>query len=409
MKRNSKKCFSIILSFAMMASSFSMTNVFSEAKAKLTKTKISMKVGQKKTITIKGKVKKATYRFTTSSKKTATVSSTGVVSAKKAGKVTIIVKEVIKKKSKKIGEVRVTIAAADKGTKPVATATPTAEPTATPEPTKTPRPTIKPSGPTPTPFVEAPGYEVPKEMFTIYKPSRGGEVEAFTYPSTVVAEGKTVERRALVALPPNYKKEKKYPVVYACHGFNMAPESLKIDGVPDVTGNAIAEDVVRDMIVVLPNLCADENNGQNIAAYDNFINDLTQCLMPAIEEHYSVLTGRENTAICGFSMGGRASLQIGLKRPDLFGYIGAFCPAPGVLEFFPDNSFRLPEEYVDNTLILIVKGSDDNLVAGNPENYYKALLANNTPAQYYIAKGGHGKQVYLHGYYNLIKRAFPKQ
>lgn len=52
--------------------------------------------------------------------------------------------------------------------------------------------------------------------------------------------------------------------------------------------------------------------------YDYIINDLTKVLMPAINKEYSTLTGRENTAVCGFSMGGRETLNIGIRRPDLF-------------------------------------------------------------------------------------------
>ena len=77
---------SICLSLALAASSFSTASLISDAKAKLTKTKLTMKVGEKKTITIKGKVAKAKYSFTSSSKKKATVTSRGVVKAKKTGK-----------------------------------------------------------------------------------------------------------------------------------------------------------------------------------------------------------------------------------------------------------------------------------------------------------------------------------
>lgn len=69
---------------------------------------------------------------------------------------------------------------------------------------------------------------------------------------------------------------------------------------------------------------------EGIAPYDNFINDLANDLMPFIEENYSVLTGRENQAIAGFSMGGREALYIGFTRPDLFGYVLAIAPAPGL-------------------------------------------------------------------------------
>ena len=89
------------------------------------------------------------------------------------------------------------------------------------------------------------------------------------------------------------------------------------------------------MIVVFPYIytsktkeACDGLNLENSLNYDNFIHDLTNDLMPYIEKNFSVKTGRENTAITGFSMGARESLFIGLTRSDLFGYVGAACPAP---------------------------------------------------------------------------------
>ena len=74
------------------------------------------------------------------------------------------------------------------------------------------------------------------------------------------------------------------------------------------------------MIAVFPYIYASEKqdscsgmNEENNAAYDNFINELTNDLMPYIESHYSVKTGKDNTAIMGFSMGGRESLYISMK------------------------------------------------------------------------------------------------
>ena len=93
-------CFS--LSFALLASALNplfSADVF--AKAKLAKTKITLTVGQKKKITIKGKKKKAKYTFKASNKKVS-VNKKGVVTAKKAGKTKITVKEKLKKKTKKI-------------------------------------------------------------------------------------------------------------------------------------------------------------------------------------------------------------------------------------------------------------------------------------------------------------------
>ena len=214
----------------------------------------------------------------------------------------------------------------------------------------------------------------------------------------------------MVALPVGYRETKKYPVVYALHGFNCWYKSMIDDGAPAISWNTASLDEARDVILVCPAVCANSSGQQTVEAYDTFINDMIQCLMPAIEKEYSVLTGRENTAIWGFSMGGRESLQIGLKRPDLFGYIGAMCPAPGVLDHFKDG-LKLPDEYKDNTLILIAKGANDNLVGNNPFIYHQELEKNGTPHLYYetmgFGGGGHERRVFLHGYYNLLVRAFP--
>ena len=45
-------------------------------------------------------------------------------------------------------------------------------------------------------------------------------------------------------------------------------------------------------------------NADNYKYYDLFREELLYCLMPHINSTYSVKTGRNNTAIAGFSMGG---------------------------------------------------------------------------------------------------------
>ena len=52
------------------------------------------------------------------------------------------------------------------------------------------------------------------------------------------------------------------------------------------------------------------------------INDL----IPFIESDFRALTGRENRAMAGLSMGGLHTLQITLTNLDLFSYIGGFSP-----------------------------------------------------------------------------------
>ncbi|MDE7104810.1 MAG: hypothetical protein K2O36_02890 [Ruminococcus sp.] len=97
--------------------------------------------------------------------------------------------------------------------------------------------------------------------------------------------------------------------------------------VHNMLGNLTSTDDAEKMIVVFPYIYTSKYQEDcsglelvNSLYYDNFINDLTTDLMLYINSNFSVKTGRENTAITGFLIGGRESLFIGLTRSDLFRY-----------------------------------------------------------------------------------------
>lgn len=443
-----KQTISIGLCFALAVSTLSaFTPATAAAKAKLVKKKLTLTVGQKKKISIKSKKKKAKYSFKASNKK-ASVSKSGVITAKKAGKVKITVKEKLKKKTRKVGTITVTIkkkiaqnttVPALNTPTPVVTATPAAspsnEPTAEPTATATATPTPKV---TPTPFPENPEFSNIPKGYTAKNQANKGEVERFEYESTEYisddesAKKTPIDRYAMVVLPKDYSKTKKYPVVYMLHGLSDTPESMVGNGILNdgagtqyVVWNAIANGDVKECIVVYPCVCCNEEgkssfntDAKTASYYDYIINDLTKVLMPAINKEYSTLTGRENTAVCGFSMGGRETLNIGIRRPDLFSGIGLFNPAPGALDggdMLTKADLKLADEYINSTYIQITKGATDTVVGSNPTNYYNALKAAGIPCSYYVTmggdpagkgNGGHWSTVYHHGLYNFLKRIF---
>ena len=445
-----KQTISIGLCFALAVSTLSaFTPATAAAKAKLVKKKLTLTVGQKKKIAIKSKKKKAKYSFKASNKK-ASVSKSGVITAKKAGKVKIAVKEKLKKKTRKVGTITVTIkkkiaqnttVPALNTPTPVVTATPaaspsnepTAKPTATATATATPTPKV-----TPTPFPENPEFSNIPKGYTAKNQANKGEVERFEYESTEYisddesAKKTPIDRYAMVVLPKDYSKTKKYPVVYMLHRLSDTPESMVGNGILNdgagtqyVVWNAIANGDVKECIVVYPCVCCNEEGKSNFntdaktaSYYDYIINDLTKVLMPAINKEYSTLTGRENTAVCGFSMGGRETLNIGIRRPDLFSGIGLFNPAPGALDggdMLTKADLKLADEYINSTYIQITNGATDTVVGSNPTNYYNALKAAGIPCSYYVTmggdpagkgNGGHWSTVYHHGLYNFLKRIF---
>ncbi len=441
-KTKASICSALVL--GLLCSVVSQGNVSSAGKAKLKTKKVYMTVGEKKKIVVKKMNKKAEYLFVSSSKSKAAVSKKGVITAKKAGTVTVTVKEKYKKKTRKLGKVSVTVTVAknsqsvqpapSEAQNTVLQPTP-AQPAATKQPdvTQNPQETLKPEE-TNQPdvnmepisqYLEDTNYDIPVGFDRI-DGSVAGVVEDITYDSTVIKEGELVQRKAKVVLPKDYSEDKKYPVVYLNHGIFGNETSLYGDKVQNVIWNAIAEGAAEEMIAVFPCGCANEYNGQgpydgfsvqHYAGYNNFLNDLKECLMPYINENYSTKTGCEYTAIGGFSMGGRVTLHIGFTLQEDFRYIGAFCPAPGIFThndygvnetgLFTRETFTLKEKYMNDTLVMIVKGGNDDIVKNFPQDYTDALTANNVPHIFYeVPGGGHDGGVYKPGMYNFFRRIF---
>lgn len=236
-----------------------------------------------------------------------------------------------------------------------------------------------------------------------------GTIQSGTYYSTTCNRNKPYN----ILLPAGYDSSKQYPVLYVMHGYWENQDRMIIKGngtmaTRQIIGNAIAEGAAKDMIVVFPYIYSSATQADctamddaNNAAYDNFINDLTKDLMPYIESHYSVKTGRDNTAITGFSMGGRESLLIGMKRPDLFGYIGAICPAPGVTGSFKWDSSSEPH------LLFITAGSNDTVVYSNPETYHNNFTQNGVPHIWHYVNGGYHGDNSIHAHlYNFVRAIF---
>ena len=308
--------------------------------------------------------------------------------------------------------------------------TPTAE--ATPTPTE---------APTPTPLevftgsaeIHAASAEFMSAMdISLYCPATAntenadvtyGTIQHHTYESKTTG----LVRGVNVLVPAGYDETKKYPVLYLLHGIFGNEYSFTNDPnmkIELITGNLIASGEAEDMIVVFPDMFAktraDHEPGFNVEsylAYDNFINDLENDLIPFIESTYSTLTDREHRAIAGFSMGGRESMFIGMTRPDLFAYCSAFAPAPGLTpgkDFGGDHQGQLQEDELivkdmDNMLkILMVNcGSSDSVVGKFPLSYHKIMTTNQVNHIWYEVPGAdHDSKTIQSGYYNFLRYVF---
>jgi enterochelin esterase-like enzyme len=188
-------------------------------------------------------------------------------------------------------------------------------------------------------------FQVPgadSEFIKVSKVPHGTLAEVW-YPST----GLKAERRMIVYTPPGYEKSTaKYPVMYLVHGGGGDETQWTILGDTHVImDNLIAAGKIKPMIVVMPNanwndLAALDAGGVRATAgppgaggappagggtnYDRAEQEIVGDIIPFVEKYYRALTGRDNRAITGLSMGGGVAINVGLKRLDTFAYVGEF-------------------------------------------------------------------------------------
>ena len=135
-------------------------------------------------------------------------------------------------------------------------------------------------------------------------------------------EGNSAERDVWVLLPPSYRTSpaKRYPVVYALHGYTMTPEKWVVgDKLAQRTAAAFAAGA-REFILVFPNAHTLHHGSMysssvTIGDWEGFI---TRDLVAHIDRHYRTIPDRRSRGLMGHSMGGYGTVRLGMKYPDVF-------------------------------------------------------------------------------------------
>ncbi len=175
-------------------------------------------------------------------------------------------------------------------------------------------------------------------------------------------EGDVVDRDVLVFLPPSYAKQKsrRYPVVYALHGYSIGAEQWTHEiHVPQTIEGAIAQGA-REMIIVVPDSKTVHNgsmysSSETAGDFEKFI---AHDLVAYIDAHYRTLPGRLSRGLVGHSMGGYGATRIGMKHSDVFGSL--YIMSPCCLSPRPAGSLK-PE---DEKALEAVKTAEDSAKLG---------------------------------------------
>ena len=246
--------------------------------------------------------------------------------------------------------------------------------------------------------------------------------EDVKYYSKIAGDYKTCN----VVLPYGYDENTKYPVMYFIHGWGASYKDhfSEESYLHLLHGNMIAKNLAVPMIVVAVDMYTgkqaerDKKSDEALRfLYDNVVDDIALDLMPYIEEHYSVKTGRENNAIIGVSQGGAESLITGFKYLDKFGYIAGIAPDTGVIptEWYKGTFWNTPyfEEFPmpteDNMPIYLYMavGSDDPWNVDCTLYYSEVLNKMGVKNQTDLVEGfGHDAGFWRLGVYNFMHKIF---
>jgi len=143
-------------------------------------------------------------------------------------------------------------------------------------------------------------------------------------------EGDAVDREVIVFLPPGYAadKNRRYPVVYALHGYSIGAEQwTKEIRVPQTIEGAFAQGA-QEAIVVLPDSKTIHNGSMYSSSVTtgDFEKFVARDVVNYIDAHYRTIAKRTSRGLAGHSMGGYGASRIGMKYPEVFGSLYIMSP-----------------------------------------------------------------------------------
>jgi enterochelin esterase-like enzyme len=231
-----------------------------------------------------------------------------------------------------------------------------------------------------------------------------------------------ITKECNVYLPYGYSVNKKYPVIYILHGLTDNEDTWLSRGNPSpavLLDNLIASGTIEPCIAVFPNgnSCSSylDRSWGNQAGYYFFANELQNDIIPFIESEYSVKTDRDSRAICGFSMGGMQTINVGLCQSlEQIAWFGAFAAAP--TSYSPDKIAEYlrrqnQESSYPVNFFYNICGASDGTAGASHEAAIQGLTEKSEYLSdenfvYHNASGGHDYTVSSIGLYNLLRICF---
>ena len=200
-----------------------------------------------------------------------------------------------------------------------------------------------------------------------------GKMQYCQYRSSVL----NAWRPLVVYTPAGYETSgKSYPVFYLISGTTDTEETwFKVGKLNTILDNLIADGKAEPMIVVMPygNMGSTPQPASMAATkmYEVFAKEMTECIMPYVEQSFRTVNDRDHRAIAGFSRGGGQSLFTALSHPEHFAWLASYSAylTPEMMDTcFPqygENPSLINDQF---KLVWYGVGSDDFLYKQVVEN-----------------------------------------
>ena len=259
------------------------------------------------------------------------------------------------------------------------------------------------SDPNNRPVERAPGQQTNSQVYVPFDPERQIDDWSIQFPRT---DGKTGtldmiyfdasdldyelldEPSVAVYLPYGYdeNREEPYRILYALHGSGIESETSWWNKgvIGNLTDNLVADYGIEPFVIVMPNSYAD--------SFD--YNNITERVIPLVEENYNVSTNEEDRAICGISMGAIAAKNILLNTPEEFRYYGLFSGA-----YFSESTEVFDGKRISDRKVYLAAGEREDGLIAVYRTADKLANAGLTGYHLYTVMGGHNwytwRQIYV--------------
>ena len=232
-------------------------------------------------------------------------------------------------------------------------------------------------------------------------------------------------RRLNVWLPAGYSDKNQYPVLYMIPGGGDDEDTwVDMGRLPQIMSHLTATGDAVPMIVVMVNAMPNQWAAPHVmdpipgkkyhfelmgtpehASGGEFANDMVRNIIPFIEKHYSVRSGRDNRAVCGVSMGGVYETYLLEHHPELFGYI-AYVGSGTINTPLEEAERKLTPLMREGYRLMWIGAGNIDMALGSAKGLMEILDRHQMPYVYYDSEDGHNWRSWRRDLVQLAPRLF---